>query len=184
VEEIGKHNRCGWWCVYVALWVAANGCDPDTPREDPRDASASESGACSQAVSAVASSLSRWQKLEAGRDSSYWYEEENCAPNNVVGGSVTTVEVSAGRANIADTREISRSDCQASVNRYDSFKAKTLDELYADCTALVRDKCDTNFETDDRGIVRRCTWDDDGDQCFDNCGLGFYLRRWDFGPRN
>lgn len=158
----------------LALLLAVHGCGGggDAPK-----------GACAKISASVRASLERWQALRKAEGSRYWYDAENCRTNIVGGpaGTVRTVQVGPDGAEQVKLRDIGRDECEQLVNRYEDFQAQTFEQLYATCKELVARECDATFETDDQGVVRTCAWEGDDNECFDNCGQGFHLRRRGFG---
>ncbi|HMI94110.1 MAG TPA: hypothetical protein VK509_22205 [Polyangiales bacterium] len=67
------------------------------------------------------------------------------------------------------------------MNRYESFTPRTIDALHDECSMLLERQSDATIRLDDRGIVERCVWVGEP-TCMDNCGEGFLLRTWQFGP--
>ena len=191
--------RANWigTCCSLAVLIAAPGCGDDAPTDvpDAGDGDAGESGptgeagmggnagaagdVCTQAAASVMDSLERWRALSASEGATYWYDEENCAPNMLT-GTVNTVQVDPSGPTLVRSRAIPPEDCEVQVNRYETLRPSSFEDLYGRCDTLVMRECDATFTTDDRGIVRGCTWDKD-DLCDDNCGEGFHIRQWGFG---
>lgn len=128
----------------------------------------------------LARSRQAWDALVAEMGGDYSYMEENCVRSSV-SASQTFVDVRAGRASIANVSDVPQRNCEVFVNRYESFSARTLPELYTSCDELVRSLGAAMTVTfDSGGILEGCFETDggNGDEsgCLDACGSGFYLR--------
>lgn len=135
---------------------------------------------CNQAsLAALDESAKTWSSLAASRGKTYWYVEENCAPNMPL-GNVTVVEVRDGTATTVRREQIDPAQCQASINRYADHVPATFEQIEASCRSLLQRECDAVFESDERGVLRSCSWVG-SDDCDDNCGEGIHIRAWDFG---
>ena len=166
-------------CLAMLLMLAACSRHPST-RVDA-GSGGDGGGACENPLLAeLDRSTEAWGSLAAdGGGATYWYEELNCAPNSPE-GTISVIQVSDGVASKVGERTIPQEDCEFQVNRYESFTAKTFEELYAECRALLERDCRAIFGDDDRDLLRGC-YGEGPDNCFDNCGEGFYILRWALG---
>ena len=129
---------------------------------------------------ALMRSKERWMELVASEGDSYWYEEENCAPNMIT-GIVTHVQVDNGSVLRSERSEIPNSECKGNVNRFDDFVARTMPELYELCGQFLADSPpEVTLGFDERNVLTGCVVASPPD-CDDNCGEGFLLRDWGFG---
>jgi hypothetical protein len=167
------------WSLLCALWMllltaCSDDEDPAQPKPKP---DAGET--CNPHLAELTKSEKVWKQLVAEGGDDYWYEHENCLINSP-DGQTFLVQVEGGKARKLSDRVIERDECEVTLNAYGGFGAVSFEQHYAMCRMLLAQECTANFATDVRGVLRTCQWEDHGD-CFDNCGEGVHIRRWDFG---
>lgn len=123
-----------------------------------------------------------WDALVAEQGETYYYTEENCLVN-AEEAEVVTVQVERGNAREVASSYIPMGECLGHVNAFEDFTARTMPALYAECEELIRrEGHEVSLVLDERGLLRDCSWPGPGeDECFDNCGEGFYLRTLELG---
>ena len=131
-------------------------------------------------LDALHESEKAWKRLAAEGGDVYWYEHENCVWN-APEGQTFLVQVEGGKARTSSSQSIERDECQEMLNAYDPFPSSSFEKLYARCRELLERECDASFAADDRDVLRTCQWEAPEPECFDNCGEGVHIRRWDFG---
>jgi hypothetical protein len=177
-----------WAAAFFLMWacgddegvVETGDAGLDASLDGGRDAASDAGLDAGAAPGLVASSLATWSALAAANPGPYWYEDENCRVNSPQGGT-NFVQVEQGPARLVGATSFPRSECRASVNRYGTLVGDaTMPGLHAACEALLKRRSDTRLRFDAQGVVSEC-WVGDAPNCRDNCGEGFYLRRWGFG---
>lgn len=162
-----------WTLCVVALLLGACSDDEVDPQPD------GGSSCKNPALAALSKSEKTWKGLAADGGDAYWYERENCVVNSPK-GEIFVVQVEGGKAREVSSSSIERDACEVTLNAYADFGASSFEQLYAKCRALLERECTASFATDERGVLRTCRWEDETN-CFDNCGEGVHIRRWEFG---
>jgi hypothetical protein len=161
-------------CLCALLSLGLLRCGADTPTSTQPDA------APAGQVDALHRSRQAWDALMAAMGDTYSYSEENCVVNAPT-HKVSVVQVRDGDAMLFSTAMIPTSECMATVNRYDDFSARPLQDLYKECERLLAAHGGAvSVSFDDRNLIKGCTWSG-AESCSDNCGEGFYLRSLSFG---